>query len=527
MLGHGNRVGRAAEGDEIVTSPSDAGGVSAVRSPAVARVLIDGAEHKAPTAEVINPARVSEIVGDYALGAARHVDLAVRAAAAAFPAWSALPAAARGEQLLRAADEMAGHVPGWAETLTREVGKVLPESRGDAAGAVSLTRYFASLAAEVDAERPVELPLAGRGVLRYVPSGPVGVISPWNTPIYLTFLAVAPALIAGDTVVAKPPEDAPLAVTAALSVLARALPPGVVNIVPGRGDEAGAALAAHPAVRKILFTGSVETGKRVLRAAADTVKNVGLELGGNDAALVLRDAAIGPDLIRELIAGVFGMSGQVCYGVKRIYVDASRLAEFTGAFTEMAARIVVGDGLDPRSTIGPVTTRAGYEEVLSLRAASEIAGAQVHVVGTRLDPAGWEDGYFVRPTVVTGLAPDAPLVTAEQFGPVIPILPFADEDEAVRLANDTEFGLGASVWSADTERAWRLARRIQAGSVFVNVHRVGASPMSLPFGGFKQSGVGRNHGLESVLACMEQQAVVEFDDPAALPGTDHWRAHLG
>lgn len=267
---------------------------------------------------------------------------------------------------------------GWAETLTREVGKVLPESRGDAAGAVSLTRYFASLAAAVDAERPVELPLPGRGVLRYVPSGPAGIISPWNTPIYLTFLAVAPALIAGDTVVVKPPEDAPLAVTAALSVLAGALPPGVVNIVPGRGDEAGAALAAHPAVRKILFTGSVETGKRVLHAAADTVKNVGLELGGNDAALVLRDAAIGPDLIRELIAGVFGMSGQVCYGVKRIYVDASRLAKFTGAFTELAARIVVGDGLDPRSTIGPVTTRAGYEKVLSLRAASAIAGAQVH-----------------------------------------------------------------------------------------------------------------------------------------------------
>jgi aldehyde dehydrogenase len=510
-----------------VTRQSEGVGVSVVSRPAVARVLIDGEDLDTPTAPVINPARVTEVVGSYALGTARHVDLAARAAAAAFPAWSALPAAARGEQLLRAAQEMAGHVPGWAQTLTREVGKVLPESSGDAAGAVSLTRYFASLAAEVDAERPVQLPLAGRGVLRHVPSGPAGIISPWNTPIYLTFLAVAPALIAGDTVVVKPPEDAPLAATSALSVLARALPPGVVNIVPGRGGEAGAALAAHPAVRKILFTGSVETGKRVLRAAADTVKNVGMELGGNDAALVLRDAPIGPQLIRELTAGVFGLSGQVCYGVKRIYVDAGRLAEFTAAFTEMASRIVVGDGLDPRSTIGPVATRAGYDKVLALRAASEAAGAQVRVVGTKLDPEGWEEGYFVLPTVVTGLAADAPLVTAEQFGPIIPILPFADEDEAVRLANDTEFGLGASVWSADTERAWRLARRIDAGSVFVNVHRVGASPMSLPFGGFKRSGVGRNHGLESVFACMEQQAVVEFDDPGAIPGTDHWNAHLG
>ena len=510
-----------------MSSLSDVGGMSVVDRPAVARVLVGAEELDAPAAPVINPARFTEVVGSYALGTARHVDLAARAAAAAFPAWSALPAAARGERLLRAADEMAGHVPGWAETLTREVGKVLPEARGDAAGAVSLTRYFASLAAEVDAERPVGLPLPGHGVLRHVPAGPCGVISPWNTPIYLTFLAVAPALIAGNTVVVKPPEDAPLAVTAALSVLARALPPGVVNIVPGLGAEAGAALAGHPAVRKILFTGSVETGKQVLRAAADSVKNVGMELGGNDAALVLRDAPIGPDLVRELIAGVFGLSGQVCYGVKRIYVDASRIAEFTAAFTEMTSRIAVGDGLDPRSTIGPLTTRAGYDKVLALRAASADAGARVQVVGTRLDPAGWDEGYFVLPTVVTRLAPDAPLVTTEQFGPLIPILPFTGEEEAVRLANGTEYGLGASVWSADTERAWRLARRIEAGSVFVNVHRIGASPMSLPFGGFKQSGVGRNHGLESVLACMELQAVVEFDDPAALPGTDHWKTHLG
>ncbi len=509
-----------------MTRLTDEAGISAVSRPDVARVMIGGEDLDAPTAPVINPARVAEVVGSFALGTARHVDLAVRAAVAAFPAWSALPAAARGEYLLRAADEMAGHVPGWAGTLTREVGKVLPESRGDAAGAVSLTRYFASLAAEVAAERPVPLPLAGRGVLRHVPSGPAAIISPWNTPVYLTFLGVAPALTAGSTVVVKPPEDAPLAVTDALSVLARALPPGVVNVVPGRGGEAGAALAAHPGVRKILFTGSVETGKRVFRAAADTVKNVGMELGGNDAALVLRDAPIGPDLIRELIAGVFGLSGQVCYGVKRIYVDAGRLAEFTEAFTQTAARIAVGDGLDPRSTIGPVTTRAGYDKVLALRAASEAAGARVHVVGAKVDPARWEEGYFVLPTVVTGLAPDAPLVSTEQFGPIIPILPFADEDEAVRLANGTEFGLGASVWSADTERAWRLARRIEAGSVFVNVHRVGASPMSVPFGGFKQSGVGRNHGLESVLACMEQQVVLEFDDAAAIPGTDHWSALL-
>lgn len=491
-----------------------------------AAVLIGGEEVAAPTAPVINPARTSEVVGEHALGGERHVDSAVRAAAKAFPAWSARPAGERAEYLLRAADELAAHVPAWANLLTREVGKVLPESRGDAAGAVALTRYFASLAAEIDTERPVALPLPGRAVLRHVPSGPVGVIGPWNTPVYLTFLAVGPALIAGDTVVVKPPEDAPLTVSEALTVLARALPPGVVSVVPGRGAEAGAALTAHPGIRKILFTGSVETGKAVLRSAADTIKNVGMELGGNDAALVLREVTIRPELIRELIAGVFGLSGQVCYNVKRIYVHADRFAEFTEAFTAMAARVAVGDGLDPRSTIGPVTTRAGLDKVLRLREASRAAGAHVQVVGEQLDPGSWDGGYFALPTVVTGLAPDAPLVSTEQFGPIIPILPFSDEEEAVRLANDTEFGLAASVWSDDTEHAWRLARRLRAGSVFVNVHRVGASPMSLPFGGFKQSGVGRNHGLESVFACMEMQAIAQFDDPGSLPGTDHWNTLL-
>ena len=491
-----------------------------------APVLIEGDTVSTPMAPVFNPAHAKEIVGEHALGGAREVDLAVRAAQAAFPRWSRLPAAERAEHLRTAAAAIEPGLGDLATLLTREVGKVLPESRGDAGGAPALLRYFASLADGIDAEAGAELPFSGRAAVRHVPMGPVVIIAPWNTPVYLAFLALGPALMAGNTVIVKPPEEAPLALHRTLETLARTLPPGVVGSVPGIGADAGAALTAHPGVRKILFTGSIATGREVMRSAASTIKNLGMELGGNDAALVLPDAGLNAETMRELVAGVFGVSGQVCYNIKRIYVHRSRFTEFVDAFTDLSARISVGDGLDPRATIGPLTTRAGYERVLGLRDEAVAAGAHVSVVGDQLDPGEWANGYFVLPTVVTGIDGRARLVAEEQFGPIIPILPFADEDEAVRLANDTEFGLAASVWSADADRAWALARRLAAGSVFINAHRVGASPMSVPFGGIKQSGLGRNHGLDSVRSCMEQQALVRVDDPAALPGTAHWNTLL-
>jgi aldehyde dehydrogenase len=494
--------------------------MSASRAP----VLIGGQEQPTSFAAVLNPARTSETVGEYALGGAHEIDLAAEAASEAFPAWAALSPGERAAFLLKAADALESEVDELASLLTKEVGKVLHESYGDAGGAVRLLRYFAGLADTLaDAlEHPAELPWPGRAVTRHVPMGPVGVIAPWNTPVFLAFMSIAPALIAGNTVIVKPPEEAPLALHRAVSLLAGALPTGVVSSVPGRGPEAGAALTSHPAIRRLVFTGSIATGSRVMASAATTLKNVTMELGGNDPALVLHDAVIDDAMLRETVAGVFSLSGQICYNIKRIYVHRSRFTEFADGFTDLVSRITVGDGSDPRSTIGPVTTRAQYDRVLTLREATRAAGARVTTVGEKLDPDGWNDGHFILPSVVTGTTPDAPLVVEEQFGPIVPILPFDDEDEAVRLANATEYGLAASVWSADTDRAWALARRLEAGSAFVNVHRVGASPMSVPFGGFKHSGIGRTHGLASVLECMEQQAVVTINDPSLLPGTDHW-----
>jgi aldehyde dehydrogenase len=293
--------------------------------------------------------------------------------------------------------------------------------------------------------------------------------------------------------------------------------------VPGVGEVAGAALAAHPDIRRLSFTGSIESGKSVMRNASGNLKNLGMELGGNDPAIVLGDARITESLMSEFMAAVFSSSGQICYNVKRIYVERSVYGDFVEAFTETASRIVVGDGLDSRSTIGPLTTKAGFDRLVALRESAKSRGASVNIVGHRLDPAGWDAGYFMLPSIVTSIGARDELVTDEQFGPVIPILPFDRVDDAVAQANDTEYGLAASVWSADVERAREVARRLQAGNVFINVHRVGASPMEVPFGGMKQSGVGRNHGLRAVKDGMEEQAIIDFGDTSHMPGSREWQ----
>ena len=490
-----------------------------------APVMIGGEEIASDFAPVLNPARTAEVVGEYALGNQRHVDLAVAAAVDAFGPWAAMPVAERAACLLRAADLIEAGADDRATLLTREQGKVLWESRLDVGGAPMMLRYFACLAQEL--EQLIESPVVsarGNAVLRYLPVGPVGIISPWNTPVYLAFGAIAPALIAGNTVVVKLPEEVPLALSDTLRVLASVLPPGVISSVPGLGVDAGAALAAHRDIRKISFTGSIDTGKSVMRAASGNLKNLGMELGGNDPAIVLADTDITDDLLSEFLAGVFSSSGQICYNVKRIYVEQALHAEFTEALIAAASKIVVGDGLDPRSTIGPLTTKAGFDRLTSLRAAVETRGATVHTVGSQLDPGTWGDGHFMLPSVVTGVDARDELVTSEQFGPIIPVISFTDPTEVVAQANDTEFGLAASVWSQDIERARDLARGLHAGNVFINVHRVGASPMEVPFGGMKQSGVGRNHGMRAVTDCMEEQAIIEFADTSHMPGAQQWRA---
>ncbi len=493
----------------------------------VAGVLVAGREVVRPLIRVENPASRDETVGYVACGTRDDVDAALTAAELAFPLWAGLTPKERAVALLRAADVLEPLSEEFAATLTLEVGKVHAESFGDAEGAHRLLRVFAGFADEVAAaDHGAPLPSSGSAQVhvRHVPKGPVAVIPPWNTPIYLAFMAVAPALMAGNPVVVKPPEIAPIAVTRALGVLAEQLPPGVVSIVNGLGPDAGAALTGHPGIRKVLFTGSTATGTTVMRSAAANITDVGMELGGNDAAIVLEDATIDEEMIAQLLAGCFGLSGQICYNVKRIYVHASRLDEFVGRFSEGLERIVVGDPRDPLTVIGPLATPEARERARELLEDARSRGARILEGGRMLAPETWEHGNFVRPALAVGGDPHAALVMEEQFAPIIPVIPFATVEEAVTEANATHYGLAGSVWSADEARAWEVARRLEAGTVFVNIHRVGASPAEAPFGGFKRSGIGRNHGVDSIFACMEQQSVVRFEDAGVVPGLDRWRA---
>ena len=353
------------------------------------------------------------------------------------------------------------------------MGKTLWESQLDVAAAPYLLHVSNRLADRLAEEERVE---SSRGtfVRRRVPVGVVAVIVPWNSPVVLAFNAIAPALVAGNTVVAKPSELAPLAVTQTLQQLARALPDGVVNVANG-GPETGAALAEHPRVRRIVLTGGTRAGQAAMRAAATHLADVTLELGGNDPAIVLESARIDDELVLALRDAAFTCAGQLCFAVKRVYAHRAVLHELTERLREATDEIVVGDGLDPQLTMGPLIDDDAVQRVEALvrRAAGD--GGQVHMLGAPLDLSAFAEGSFMLPHLVTGLANEAELVATEQFGPVLPVLGFERETEVIAMANESDYGLSASVWTQDVEHAFDVGRRIEAGTVFVNVHRAGAS----------------------------------------------------
>lgn len=477
--------------------------------------------------EVINPA-TGEPIGSVALADAGLADEAVAAAARAFPTWRDLPRAERASLVLAAVDAAEAAADDIATAVSLEVGKILPEAQGDIRGALAMVHGMVQLLADLEGQEDrTGQPGTGSAAfvrLRHVPIGPVAVIGPWNTPVFLAFNGIAPALAAGATLIVKPAVEAPLGLTATLRTIASHLPAGVLNVVPGRGSVVGQRLAEHPGVRAVSFTGGTDTGRRIAAAGAATIKKVALELGGNDPAIVLGSAEITDSLITELVAGCYAMTGQICFNVKRVYVHRSVYDEFVERFTAAVSRIVVGDAFDPSAHIGPLATQDGYDNARRLLADARAAGADVRELGVRADSADWSAGYYVAPTVVTGIAPDHELVVDEQFAPIIPILPFDTDDEAIDEANRTEFGLASSVWSQDLDHAERVARRIEAGNTFVNAHRLGASVPLVPFGGVKHSGLGRTHLLYSLEHVTEEHGIVGFDDPAEqLPGIARWR----
>ncbi|MFF0728609.1 aldehyde dehydrogenase family protein [Streptomyces sp. NPDC004134] len=407
-----------------------------------------------------------------------ELDAVVDRAHRAWHGWRADPAA-RSAALRAAAGAVEAAGDDLARLLTREQGKPLAESYAEVARTAARLRYFADLAPRtrriVDG-RPV------RSEVRWRPLGPVAAIVPWNFPLQLAAAKFAPALAAGNTMILKPSPFTPLATRLLGSVLSAVLPEDVLTVVTGR-EPLGARLASHPGIRHVTFTGSVSTGRAVAEAAAASLARVTLELGGNDAAVLLDDVDV--DRIADrLFWAAFRNCGQVCMAVKRVYAPARLHAEVVEALAQLAKTVAVGPGLDPDTRLGPVSNAPQLARIEQVTRQALADGARAAAGGHRVDGPG----YFFAPTILTDVPPGTPVVTGEQFGPVLPVLPYGSLDEAVEAANGTGFGLGGSVWGTDPDRAEAVAERLECGTAWVNDHA--ELSLAQPFAGVKDSGVG-------------------------------------
>ncbi|GAA2186200.1 aldehyde dehydrogenase family protein [Leucobacter alluvii] len=451
------------------------------------------------TREVFDPA-TGERIGTAPVEGLDDLHAAIDRAEAAQPAWAALPDAERQAILHRAADAIEAASEALAELLSREQGKPLngPNARFEVGGCVAWTR------AAADTPLPVEVIIddeSGYAEMHYRPLGVVGAISPWNWPMMISIWQIAPSLRMGNTVVIKPAETTSLSVLALVAVMNQVLPEGVLNIVAGPGRTVGDALTRSPKISKIMFTGSTPVGKRIIEASAANVARLTLELGGNDAGIVLPD--VDPAAIAEdLFWGAFINTGQTCAALKRLYVHDSVYDAVVDELAKFAANVPMGVGLDEQNVLGPLQNRAQFDEVDRLVESAKASGARVVLGG---EPDRDAVGNFYPTTLVADIDPHNDLVVEEQFGPALPIIRYSDLDEVVKLANELEFGLGSSVWSSDRARALEVAARMQAGTTWINSHG-GLHPM-IPFGGAKQSGYGREFGVAGLKAVAEPHVI--------------------
>ncbi|WP_374244603.1 aldehyde dehydrogenase family protein [Zoogloea sp.] len=450
--------------------------------------------------EVIDPATESA-VGVIAMGAAADVDRAVAAAKAAFPAFAATSREARLDLVARIGVAYKKRFDDMAKAIAAEMGAPFKMLASGAQAASGLGHFRATAAAlkEMAFER-----LQGSTLIAREPIGVCALITPWNWPANQMACKIAPALAAGCTMVLKPSELAPLSAVVLAEILDDAgLPPGVFNLVQGDGAGVGAPLAAHPDVDMVSFTGSTRAGKQVMKTAADTVKKVALELGGKSANILLDDADF-PRAVKQGVLTLMLNSGQNCNAPSRLLVPADRLAEVEALAVAALAKLAVGDPWDEATTMGPVANGAQFARVQQLIESGIAEGATL-LAGGPGRPAGIARGYFVRPTIFSRVTPAMTIAREEIFGPVLSIIAYKDEDDAVRIANDTPYGLSGYVSSADPARARRVARRLRTGNVHLNGAPVDTAA---PFGGYKQSGLGREWGAWGIEEYLETKAIV-------------------
>lgn len=432
---------------------------------------------------------------EIARGNAADVDAAVASAKRAFTEWRRTPPSVRAEHLWRLADLVAESAEELAQLETKDIGKVIREMRGQMTGLPRWWRHAAGLCHQLQGET---IPHDKASILNYTirePYGVIGVMTPFNSPVLLTTFAIGPALAAGNTVVVKPSEHASSAVLKFAELVAEAgFPDGAMNVVTGLGDEVGDPLVGHPDVAKIVFTGGLETARRVAARAAQRVKPMVLELGGKSANIVFGDADI-DSAVNGIMAGIFAAAGQTCVAGSRVLVHRDAVADVSDALVSRARTIVMGDPRADATEIGPMAVER-IRDALHDRVTEAVgSGATVRVGGEVAFPEGM-NGWFYTPTVIEGVGNDHPVAQQELFGPVVVVLPFDDEDEAVSIANDTPYGLAAGLWTQDIGRAHRMAAEINAGTVWVNTYR-SLSYVS-PFGGRGLSGYGKELGIDGL-----------------------------
>jgi acyl-CoA reductase-like NAD-dependent aldehyde dehydrogenase len=462
---------------------------------------------------IIDPARPDIVVGEAAAATEAQALAAVGAANAAFPAWSARTAKERADAMSAAASFLDPTPPDLMRLLTLENGKIEFESMLDIADFGRLFQQTVALAAEMDEPTRYSSPFSATAVER-IPLGAVTIILPFNWPLAILGASLPLALLAGNTVIVKPPFSAPLATVRAVERIAAGLPPGVLSIITGEDQVIGPPLIQNEAVAKVCFTGSVAGGRRIMAMAAQTLTRVTLELGGNDPALVLDDANLDDSNLDQLFGAVFASTGQICMAVKRIYVHRSRYGDVVDGLSARLSRVQLGHGLDATTTMGPLHQRRQRDYVRQLVDDAAAHGTEIRQFAELPDDPRLADGQFLRPSLALDPDPALALVTEEQFGPSVPVIPYDREDDAVAAANSGWAGLGASVWSGDGERGQRVARSLRAGYCWVNAHGAPFVDRRAPFGGLRSSGMGREFGMEGVREFMELRSLTTVNHGA-------------